>query len=205
MLMLYSWVAFWLVFLIGGLYFYNHKQAVLLPNTYVSDEHLLKTVSKNALLSLLFVPFTELIPTLIVVPNSLVGYMMRVVLALVIGEAIFYTSHRLLHHPKLYHYHKMHHTFISPHPIAGLYASQLEYFVSNHLSMVIPLKMISCYNPYMLMLESAIIATNIAKSHSGQDSIYTGSPIHQIHHNENVYNFGFLYIFDYIFGTLKLK
>ncbi len=197
--MLYSWAAFWLTFFIGGSLFYNHRNAKTLPNTHVSDDYLHQVVATNALISLFFIPFTEFIPTLIFVSNTFYGYLLRLFLALLIGETIFYTSHRLLHHPKLYYFHKLHHTFSTPHPMAGLYASPLEYFVANHLSMVIPLKIISCYHPWLLVIESTIVSLNILKSHSGHENF---AAWHQRHHDLNHYsNFGFSYLFDILLGT----
>ena len=203
--MIYSWVGFWATFFIGGSFFYNHDNSVVLPNHDVTHAQLHRVIASNAILSFMFIPLANLIPTLVFVPSTWVGYIIRVLLALFIGEAIFYFSHRLLHTPTFYRFHKMHHMFTSPSPLAGVYASPLEYFISNHLSMIIPLKIISCPDPLLLCMESAIVAANILKSHSSIDSVALGSPTHHIHHQYQKHNFGFLYIFDYWFNTLKLK
>ncbi len=193
--MLYSWISYWLCYFIGGCFLYQEIESK------VSTQQLLYNLGVNSLLTFLFIPITNYIPTLIYVPNNLLGYLLRIILALLIGDLCFYWSHRLFHHPYFYLLHKKHHTYVKPNALAGLYCHPLEMLLSNHLSMIIPLKIIVSYSDTMLMIESGIVALNILKSHSGYDWV---SGLHHAKHHELLNcNYGFSYITDYIFGTYK--
>lgn len=199
-MMLYSWISFWLTYLIGGCLFYNDK-SIILKNHIVTTNQLLNSIGLNALLTFLCIPLANLIPPLIHVPNTLYGYIARVIMALLIGDLCFYFTHRLLHHPKFYFLHKQHHLYVKPHSIAGLYASSFEMLISNHLSMVLALTLIDCHSTTMLCIESAMVAANVLKSHSGADDKWQGSPHHNLHHEKMNCNYGFSYITDIVFGT----
>ena len=198
--MLYSWISFWLTYLIGGCLFYNDQSVVQL-NSNITIKQLLNSIGLNALLTFLCIPLANLVPPLIHVPDTLFGYISRVIMALLIGDLCFYFTHRLLHLQKFYFLHKQHHTYIKPHAMAGVYASVFEMLISNHLSMVLALCLIDCHSTTMLCIESAVVAGNIIKSHSGQDHFLTGSPHHNLHHEKMNCNYGFSYITDIIFGT----
>lgn len=196
--MLYSWISFWLTYFIFGTYLY-HDNVKILQNHSVHIKDLLNTIGLNSILTFLFIPIANMIPTLIYVSNTFYGYCIRIILSIIIGDFIFYIMHRILHFKCFYHWHKKHHLFVNTNGLAGLYCSPIEMIFSNHLSMIIPLKIISCYSRNMLMLESAVVAFNIIKSHNGNGLF--GSKFHQLHHEKNYYNYGFSYIFDILFGT----
>jgi len=192
-----SWISFWTVYFIGGYILNNYDKSIILPGNNLSLRDIYVSLLINCLLSFLCIPISNNIPTLFIVPNNGYGYIIRWILGLVIGDIILYVSHRLLHHPKLYRFHKQHHIYTSPHVLAGLYAHPIEYIFSNHLSMIIPLKIIS--NQELIMLESAVVALNILISHSGKDSTYARR--HTIHHEKNKYNYSFLHLMDRLCGT----
>ncbi len=198
--MLYSWVSFWFCYLMGGCFLYNDS-VKMLENHHVTTKELLNTLGVNAFITFLFIPIANSIPTIIYVPNTLYGYIMRIIMALIIGDLCFYWTHRLFHHHRFYFLHKKHHLYVKPNALAGLYCSPIEMLISNHLSMVIPLKIISCYSDEMLMIESGIVALNILKSHSGYDMLC--GTHHSKHHELLNCNFGFSYITDYVFGTYR--
>jgi len=199
-MMLYSWISFWLTYFITGSLLYDDKNVKLIPNHTVTIKNLLNTLGINALLTFLFIPIANNIPTLIYLPNTLYGYIGRVISALIIGDLCFYWSHRLFHHSKLYFLHKKHHLYIVPQALAGVFCSPVEMLISNHLSMVLALKLVSSYSDEMLMIESAVVALNILKSHSGNDWL-SGSH-HAKHHEMMNCNYGFSYLTDIVFGTM---
>ena len=201
-MMLYSWISFWLTYLIGGCLFYN-DQSVLQINHSITVKQLLNAIGLNAFLTFLCIPLANLVPPIIHVPDTLFGYVGRVILALMIGDLWFYFTHRLLHHPYLYFLHKQHHTYVKPHAMAGLYASAFEMLISNHLSMILALRLVECHSIPMLCIESAVVALNILKSHSGADNALNGSPHHNLHHEKMNCNYGFSYITDIVFGTYQ--
>ena len=203
-MLIYSWIAFWATYFLGTFITYNTGNlptGIIRSKKIITAYEIMNTIKVNACLTFLLLPITEQIPTLIYVPDTWLGYLLRITLALIIGDLCFYITHRLLHHPYLYKYHQKHHEFIVPYSLTGLYSSPVEMILSNHLSMVIPLKLITSHSNTMLMLESAAVAFNILKSHSGYDSELYGSPHHNIHHKYMIHNYGFLYITDIIFGT----
>ncbi len=198
--MFYSWVSFWLTYFIGGCILYN-DESIIKENYSISTKQLLNTIGLNAILTFICIPFANIIPTLIYVPDTGYGYILRVIMALFIGDLCFYFTHRLLHRPCFYKLHKQHHLYIKPHAFAGLYASPIEMLFSNHLSMILALKLIQSHSNTMLCIESMAVALNILISHSSHDFI--GSPHHDLHHEKMNCNYGFSYIVDIIFGTYQ--
>jgi len=58
----------------------------------------------------------------------------QIFLCMVIEDTIFYWTHRMLHHPKIYYLiHKKHHEYKTTIGVAAEYAHPLEYVVSNML------------------------------------------------------------------------
>lgn len=203
-MMLYSWISFWLTYLVLGCYFYNDDMIQLMPNQIVTTKNLLNTIGLNAILTFLFIPFANMIPTLIYYPHDLYGYILRILTALMIGDLCFYWSHRLFHHRLFYKFHKKHHFFIIPTALAGVFCSPVEMMISNHLSMVLALKLVDIYSTEMLIIESAAVAANILLSHSHKTKYLNGSPHHDLHHLKLNCNYGFSYITDIVFGTYQI-
>lgn len=56
---------------------------------------------------------------------------------LMITDISFYIFHRLLHHPKLYKYHKLHHSYRYTYGPSALYSSFTEFYLSNLLPNII--------------------------------------------------------------------
>ncbi|KAM3138345.1 hypothetical protein pb186bvf_009621 [Paramecium bursaria] len=127
-------------------------------------------------------------------------------------DILFYTTHRLLHTPSLYKFHKQHHEYNVTISISAEYSTELEYLLGN----VIP----AMAGPTILGSRVHIITTwtwialRIAKTlqaHSGykfpwdavtQLPYITDSEYHSFHHSYNQGNYGSLYrIWDYIFNT----
>lgn len=201
--MFYSWISFWLTYFIGGCFFYNDKYVKIMPNSIITFQNLMHTLGINALITFAFIPIANAIPSIIIYPNTLIGYLFRVMTATFIGDICFYWSHRLFHHRLFYFLHKKHHEYIIPHSLAGLYCSPAEMLITNHLSIVLALKLVSIHSPVMLIIESSVIALNILKSHSGIPDYIQGSPHHALHHDKMNCNYGFSYITDIIFDTYQ--
>jgi sterol desaturase/sphingolipid hydroxylase (fatty acid hydroxylase superfamily) len=133
---------------------------------------------------------------IIYLPNNNLSYLLRWVLAAIISDIWIYTTHRLLHTPLLYEYHKMHHLYQEPHASAGLYAHPVEFIFNNYLGMIIPLSIIS--HQELMLFETAFVAYDIVRSHIDKNNY------HGLHHLHNNCNYGFLFLSDYIFDTLRL-
>lgn len=199
----YAWLTFWSTFIIIGLLTNDVSKTILLPNISwdVTNTRLIIILTFNIIISLLLIPVIDIIPTLIYLPNTFYGYLLRWILSFVISDIWLYVTHRMFHTSILYKYHKMHHIYVNPHGLAGLYVHPLEFILSNHLSMMIPLKIIS--NQNLLFMETAFVALDILMSHKGKEYNHPSATYHALHHQYMNCNFGFLYISDLIFSTYK--
>lgn len=197
----YAWMSYWLTYILIGVLTDDSSLVSLLPNYHVSNKKLINILSINIIISLALIPIVSNIPVLIILPDTIFGYVLRWILSFIISDIWLYFTHRLFHTTLLYKYHKMHHIFVNPHKLAGLYVHPLEFIISNHLSMMIPLKIIS--NQNLLFMETAFVAFDILMSHAGKDYIHPSTSYHALHHQYMNCNYGFLYLCDVLFGTYK--
>lgn len=60
------------------------------------------------------------------------GFLFEWIICSLIREALFYYSHRLLHHPSIYKYiHKRHHEWQTPVALVAIYSHPIEHAISN--------------------------------------------------------------------------
>ena len=190
---MYEVISFWVAYLIVG-YF--------LDDNTDNNKDLYKTLGLNAFIAFSLIPLTDSIPVLIHVPDGIAGYIIRVIIALLIGDLWLYLSHRLLH-AYLYRFHKQHHIYTKPHALTGLYAHPVEYVLSNHLSMIIPLRIVGRHE--LIALESIVVAIDILISHMGRNANYPSAKYHTLHHERHNCNYSFAYVSDILFGTYVSK
>ena len=114
-------------------------------------------------------------------------------------DIIFYTLHRLEHHPRIYKaIHKKHHELVHPIGVGAVYAHPVDFYVGNIIPIVISAYMMaSSVLIYYIWIMIAILST-VFVSHSGFKSI---SDQHDYHHTMYKYNFGISLFMDKIFGT----
>lgn len=197
------WLSFWSTYLIIGYLFCDvdtsHSKIV------ITTRHLIKMITINIVITLLISLMFEYNQGLFLLPKTLFWYIIHVLISLVVGDFCSYMTHRLLHLPSFYHYHKIHHLYIVPHTFVGVYSHPFEMML-NYISILIGLTLTSSYNDYTLMIESAFVAMGILLSHRAYDyDIFDfGSKLHNIHHKEMNYNYSFGIIFDWAFNTLKI-
>lgn len=114
-----------------------------------------------------------------------------------IEELLFYYSHFLLHHPRIYrHIHKIHHRYTSPVAIAALYAHPLEIILCNVIPFIAgPILLGAPLLIYKLWFYLGII--NILNSHCGYELPFMPSPrFHDLHHKLFNINYGVFTILD---------
>uniref|UniRef100_A0A914W4A6 Fatty acid hydroxylase domain-containing protein n=1 Tax=Plectus sambesii TaxID=2011161 RepID=A0A914W4A6_9BILA len=119
--------------------------------------------------------------------------------------ALFYYSHRLLHHPRIYkHVHKVHHEWTAPIGIVSIYAHPFEHLVSNLLPPLVgPVLCGSHIATTWLWYTLALFSTTI--SHCGYHFPFLPSPeSHDFHHLKFTQNYGVLGVFDRLHGTDNL-
>lgn len=119
-------------------------------------------------------------------------------MALVVSDLWVYITHRVFHR-YLYKYHKMHHLYTEPHDLAAFYVHPLEFVITNYLSMMIPLVLIS--HQEFMWLETAFVAFDIIMSHTKSE--HPSSTYHSLHHLYNNCNYGSLHIADFLFDTYR--
>lgn len=115
-------------------------------------------------------------------------------------EVLFYTLHRLFHHPRVYRYiHKKHHRFTAPVALASQYAHPIEHVFANILPIVLPPFLLHVhFLTFVVWLVYELVETSTV--HSGYD-FGTISRTHDAHHEKFELNYGAVGFMDRIFGT----
>src|SRR4029078_5336862 len=189
-----SLLCFWLTYGIVSWLMYDRSHVKFLTDKYISPKTDYCILTVNCLLSFLLLPIFYFVPTIIYFNDTWYGYVFRWLIAFFISDVWLYKTHTMFHTPSYYRYHKLHHQYIEPHPIAGLVSHPIEFIISNYFSMMIPLTIIS--NQNLMPLEMAFVAFDILMSHKGSNCNYFSAKYHTLHHIKNNCNYGFLYFSD---------
>ena len=113
-------------------------------------------------------------------------------------DFFFYSTHRLLHHPKLYKWsHYIHHRFNKPVGIEAIYHHWFDLYFSNLLPIflslwILPNKNIITWHFWIFLSTS----TAVIHSHSGWYQTR-----HSTHHTKYIVNYGVGLFMDKICGT----
>ncbi|XP_062508812.1 uncharacterized protein LOC134185047 isoform X2 [Corticium candelabrum] len=138
----------------------------------------------------------------------------HIVICVIVEDALFYWTHRLLHVPFLYRrIHKQHHQFYTPIGMAAEYAHPLEYLLSNSLPFFTGPFLTGCHLLTMWIWLFIRIVESL-DGHSGYDFWWVpfryfpfrpGPALHDFHHSHNVGNYGsFFQFWDWLCGTDKV-
>lgn len=188
-----GWFTFWATYwIVEGFLPFDEKSKTLVPSKEVVN-----TVCFNMFLSLPYgIGLNYLAPDIgMYIPES---YIIRFLVAALIMDAWFYMIHRLLHHPKLYKWHKLHHTFYVPHPIVAVYCSPLEALLCDATAIGLAPSLLKM-NGYEMQIWMICMSVHALVLHS---SIGDGKD-HTLHHKNLNCNFGLLSIFDKFLNTYK--
>jgi sterol desaturase/sphingolipid hydroxylase (fatty acid hydroxylase superfamily) len=117
-----------------------------------------------------------------------------------VEEVLFYYTHRLLHLPCMWRFHRLHHEVVNPVAVATFYASTVENLISNILPVLITPLIVGL--PVDLLWYWTIVSTSMAVlSHSGFKKLEFFSEFHAIHHIRRGCNYGILTLLDRLHST----
>jgi len=128
----------------------------------------------------------------------------ELIVCVLVEEVMFYYSHWLLHHKKVYKYiHKQHHEWTASIGLTSLYAHPVEHVFSNLLPIALGPLITGCHiATSWLWFCLALVST--LNSHSGYHLPFLPSPeAHDYHHLKFNQCYGVLGILDYLHGTDK--
>lgn len=121
--------------------------------------------------------------------------------AVMIREAMFYYTHRMFHHPRVYkHIHKKHHEFVAPVALAAQYATFTEHLLANVVPVVVPCALQDAHIISFWCFQA--FATGFATlDHAGWDVGVWTQKHHDDHHKVFDREFGTIGVMDWIHGT----
>lgn len=195
---LYMWGFFWGTYHILSLVLDSKYRT----NTRIGKADIYRVLFRNMkYTSVAQVAMFTLIPHGLLNPQYIVW---RFLISMMITEVVFFYTHKLLHHPRLYRYHKVHHEFIEPCASSAMYCHPIEAIFSNQLAVTIGPAILGMSLVEMVVW-STLSAINTIKAHSGLRTNYFNSRYHDLHHSKRNVNFGFLYLLDILHGTCDLS
>ncbi|KAJ5115219.1 hypothetical protein NUU61_000978 [Penicillium alfredii] len=127
-----------------------------------------------------------------------------ILISLLMREALFYYSHRLLHMPYFYvRIHKKHHRFTAPIALAAQFAHPLEQIFANALPISLPPQLLRSHVvTFWIFLAYELF--NTATVHSGYDFFHSKAKMHDLHHEKFNLNYGSIGLLDWVHGTNQL-
>lgn len=105
-------------------------------------------------------------------------------LAVVGNEVIYFSSHRILHLPRFYKYHAIHHAQRAPRAAGAAYCSLVEMWVANLSSFVLPLAMVRAPSSvFALWLVAGVMGTQM--HHCGKKFSFCVDSFQPDYHDEH--------------------
>ncbi|KAL2802710.1 fatty acid hydroxylase superfamily-domain-containing protein [Aspergillus granulosus] len=127
-----------------------------------------------------------------------------IIFSILLREAFFYYSHRILHSRYLYsRIHKQHHRFTAPIALAAQYAHPLEQIFANALPISLPPQLLGSHILTFWLFLGYELA-NTATVHSGYDFLGGKARMHDAHHERFNLNYGSIGLLDWVHGTDRL-
>jgi len=221
------WVVPTLTFWIGNLFIYLITRYNVFPqykvHTGLQDSNLFNQAFVETFINHFIIrPFVSFAlydlfkafgaPSIDSPPPTPLNFIGQIILCLFVTDALFYWSHRLLHHRYLYKYfHKKHHEFRLVNAIGCEYAGILETLTSN-IGATIAAPLLLGYHPYVLFAWIFLRESCTLDVHCGYNFPFSfwrfvpfnqgGPQRHDFHHAKNTGNFGeFLVFWDWLCGT----
>jgi len=194
---IYAWGGFWLTY---------HILALILDSNHTTISKITKKDIYRVLFQNMFYTFFGQFLLFTIIPYGIFDpqfLLYRILISLLLVEIVFFYSHKILHHPYFYKYHRIHHEFIQPCSSSAMYCHPIEAVFCNQLSVTLG-PAITGMSTESLLLWTIFCAINTIKAHSGMSFSYFNSKYHDIHHKKRNVNFGFLFLCDIFHGTCDL-
>lgn len=127
-----------------------------------------------------------------------------------VDDVLFYCAHRALHHPALYWVHKPHHAWVHTVSVAVLHLHPIEFVLANALPVALGPQLLKAHlATSLLWFHLRLLQTVEAHSNYAFEfspfvclGVNGGGAAHEMHHSENVGNFGsFTTLWDRLLGT----
>ena len=147
-------------------------------------------------------------------PTSKFTYVWQFCFFLILNEIWSFLMHALIHQPKLYWMHKMHHEYAVPIAISGIYVHPVQYVLSSTISTCLGFKILLNFYPvhaFSIAIWLTFRMVEINESHCGYNWPWSQAALlpfsipenyHFFHHRVNAGNYaGILYFLDSLFGT----
>jgi sterol desaturase/sphingolipid hydroxylase (fatty acid hydroxylase superfamily) len=136
---------------------------------------------------------------------SLASLLWQLPACILLRELLFYHSHLLLHHPRLYApIHKFHHRFVAPVALAAQFAHPAEHLFANILPVSLPPQILGAHVlTNWLFLAFVLVETTAV--HSGYDFAGGMARMHDLHHERFVGNYGTVGVLDWVYGTYRRR
>lgn len=138
-----------------------------------------------------------------VIPNFV-----HIIIVIFSHEVISYFAHRILHHPKLFYIHKIHHEYREVKPFVALYTHPIEHVLSSITPVAIPFIFLKIH-PIDISISICLILYHAINDHSGDFSnnlmnkCSNNALTHSLHHQyyKGNYSNGFFNFLDKLFKT----
>lgn len=190
----FIWTFSILVYILNGIFLEIIPGKLCQPNTSILN---IKTIFPNILLNLMSTFVLTFIP---IHSHTNLNYIQVIIYLLIAGignEFIYALTHRFLHTPLMFKYHRLHHTQTAPRALGAVYCSLTEMWFANLSSFIIPLYLTGApIQIYFIWIISGIQTTQL--HHSGKKfkwSLGHQPQFHDDHHKfvkTNYGNIGFL-------------
>jgi sterol desaturase/sphingolipid hydroxylase (fatty acid hydroxylase superfamily) len=196
-----AWSIFWTTYYVGGLFLDGLEDYK--KSSRVSEARLWDTLRTNMGYTFCFQQILHVVCFImggtLLDPGNFAG---RFIISVLITEVIFYYVHRLMHSSFLYRYHVQHHHFKEPRALSAMFCSPVEALLCNQLSVSLG-PLLTGMEFWEIAIWFTLSALNTLKAHSDLHFFTFSGRYHNLHHMRPTNNYGFLFVMDYLHGTME--